>query len=103
MSAQHRFFKGRSTVTNLTEFTSYVFNCMESGVQVDAKYTDFFKTFDRVRYRLLLGKLAKVGFGSSVAWIGFYLTGREQFVKASGSQSKILYVGSGAASPREVI
>jgi hypothetical protein len=36
MSAQHGFFKGRSTVTNLIEFTSYVWNCMENGVHVDA-------------------------------------------------------------------
>jgi hypothetical protein len=33
------FFKGRSTVTNLIEFTSFVLNCMENGVQVDAIYT----------------------------------------------------------------
>jgi hypothetical protein len=32
MSAQHGFFKGRATVTNLIEFTSYVLNCMENGV-----------------------------------------------------------------------
>jgi hypothetical protein len=38
MSAQHGFFKGRSTVPNLIEFTSYVLNCMENGEQVDAIY-----------------------------------------------------------------
>jgi hypothetical protein len=82
MSAQHGFFKGRSTVTNLIEFTSYVLNCMENGVQVDAIYTDFSKAFDKVIHRLLLRKLAKLGFGGSfLAWIGSYLTGREQFVK----------------------
>jgi hypothetical protein len=47
MSAQHGFFKGRSTVTNLLEFTSYVLNCIENGVQVDAIYTDFSKAFDK--------------------------------------------------------
>jgi hypothetical protein len=47
MSARHGFFKGRSFVTNLMEFTSYVLNCMENGVQVDAIYTDFFKAFDK--------------------------------------------------------
>jgi hypothetical protein len=41
MSAQHGFFRGRSTVINLIEFTSYVLGCMENGVQVDAIYTDF--------------------------------------------------------------
>jgi hypothetical protein len=66
MSAQHGFFKGRSTVTKLIEFTSYyVLNCMKNGVQVDAIYTDFSKAFDKVRHRLLLSKLAKLGFGGS--------------------------------------
>jgi hypothetical protein len=46
-SAQHRFFKSRSTVTNLFEFTFYVLNFMENGVQVDAIYTDFSKAFDK--------------------------------------------------------
>jgi hypothetical protein len=102
MSAQHGFFKGRSTVTNLIEFTSYVLNCMENGVQVDAIYTDFSKAFDKVSHRLLLRKLAKLGFGGSfLAWIGSYLTGREQFVKASGSKSRRFSVRSG--SPRVVI
>jgi hypothetical protein len=86
MSAQHGFFKGRSTVTNLTEFTSYVLNCMVNGVQVNAIYTDFFKAFEKVSHMLLLRKLAKLGFGGSfLAWIGSCLTGREQFVTASGS------------------
>jgi hypothetical protein len=62
MSAQHGFFKGRSFVTNLIELTSYVLNCMENGVQVDAIYTDFSKAFDMVSHRLLLRKLAKLGF-----------------------------------------
>jgi hypothetical protein len=89
MSGQHGFFKGRSTVSNLIEFTTYVLNCMENGVQVDAIYTDFSKAFDNVSHRLLLRKLAKLGFGDSfLVWIGSYLLGREQFLKASGSQSR---------------
>jgi hypothetical protein len=56
---------------------------------VDAIYTDFCKAFDKVSHMLLLRKLAKLGFGGSLlAWIGSYLTGRKQFVKASGSQSR---------------
>jgi hypothetical protein len=86
MSAQHGFFKGRSTVTNLIEFTSYVLYCMENGVQVNAISTDFSKAFDKVSHRLLLTNLAKLGFGGSfLAWIRSYLTGREKFVKASSA------------------
>jgi hypothetical protein len=99
MSAQHGFFKSMSTVTNLIEFTSYVLNCMASGVQVDAIYTDFSKAFDKVSHMLLLRKLAKLGFGGSFfAWIGSYMTGREKFLKASGSKSRRF-----PASPRVVI
>jgi hypothetical protein len=90
------FFKGRSTVTNLIEFTSYVLNCMENGAQVDAIYTDFSKAFYKVSHRLLLRKLAKLGFSRNfLAWIRSYLIGREQFVKASGSKSRKFSVRSG--------
>jgi hypothetical protein len=45
---------------------------------------------------LLLKKLAKLGFGGSfLAWIGSYLTDREQFVRASASQSRRFSVRSG--------
>jgi hypothetical protein len=96
MSGQHRFFKGRSTVTNLIEFTSYVLNCMENGVQVDAIYTYFSKAFDKVSHRLLLRKLAKLGFsGNFLAWIGSYLTGCEQFLKTGCFKSSRFSVRSG--------
>jgi hypothetical protein len=63
---------------------------------VDAIYTaDFTKAFDKVTHRLLLRKLAKLGFGGSFfAWIRSYLTGHEQFVEASGSQSRRFSVKS---------
>jgi hypothetical protein len=81
-SAQHGFFKGRSTATNL--------NCMKNGVA--AIYTDFSKAFDK----RLLKRLAKLGFGGSfLAWIGSYLTGHDQFVRASGFQSRRLSVRFG--------
>jgi hypothetical protein len=52
--------------------------------------------FDKVNHRLLLKKLAKLGFGGSfLAWIRSYLTGRKQFLKASGSQSRRFSVRSG--------
>jgi hypothetical protein len=74
MSAQHGFCKGRSTVTNLIEFTSYVLIfCMENGLQVDAIYTDFYKAFDKVSHRLLLRKLAELGFGGSLSLRNFLL------------------------------
>jgi hypothetical protein len=99
MSAQHGFFKGKST--NLIEFTSYLLNCLKNGLQVDAIYTDFSKAFDRVSHMLLLRKLANLGFcGSFLVWIRSYFTGHEQFVKACDSQSRRFSVRSGV--PRVV-
>jgi hypothetical protein len=47
---------------------------------------------------LLLRKLAKLGFGGSfIAWIRSDLTGRKQFMKASGSQSRRFFVRSGVS------
>jgi hypothetical protein len=84
------------TVTNLIEFIYYVLNCMENGVHVDAIYTDSSKAFNKVSHRRLLRKLAKLGFsGSFLACISSYLTDREQFVQASGSQSRRFSVRSG--------
>jgi hypothetical protein len=44
---QHGFFKGRSTVSNLLEYSSLVLKSIEDGCQVDSIYTDFFKAFNK--------------------------------------------------------
>jgi ribonucleases P/MRP protein subunit RPP40 len=91
----HGFFGGRSTVTNLIEFTSFVIDQMEDGIQIDSIYTDFLKAFDKVNHRLLLRKLRKLGFsGNFLSWIESYLTYRRQYVKACGSRSRYLTVRS---------
>ena len=56
------FFKGKSTVTNRLEFTSYVFSNFSSKLQTDDIYTDFSKAFDRVDLGLLLLKLDLIEF-----------------------------------------
>jgi hypothetical protein len=49
---QHGFDKGRSTVLNLLEYSSFVLKSIEDRCQVDSIYTDFSKAFDKVRHRL---------------------------------------------------
>jgi hypothetical protein len=44
--AQHGFVKGRSTVSNLVQFTNGIIGEIEDGWQVDGVYTDFSKAFD---------------------------------------------------------
>jgi hypothetical protein len=55
---QHGFVKGRSTVSNLIEYSTFVLKSIEDGCQVDSIYTDFSKAFDKVRHRLLLDKMS---------------------------------------------
>ena len=52
---------GRSTVTNLLEFSNIAISVVKSGEQLDVKYTDFRKAFDRIQHRILLKKLKKFG------------------------------------------
>lgn len=65
---QHGFFKGRSTSTNLLEFTTSTINSVEQGKQIDVVY--FSKAFDLINHRILLKKLEIIGVHSSLlSWI----------------------------------
>lgn len=59
--AQHGFFRGRSTTTNLVDFVSEVLSSMEAGHQVDALYMDLSKAFDSLNHELLVQKLGRYG------------------------------------------
>ncbi|KAL9917892.1 uncharacterized protein ACN427_000469 [Glossina fuscipes fuscipes] len=74
---QHGLRKGRSTVTNLLEFTCHVFKAFSSGSRTDVIYTDLSKAFDLVNHRLLIFKLQASGFPPYlVKWISSYLHNR---------------------------
>lgn len=93
---QHGFMKGRSTATNLVEFTSFAKKSIEMGFQVDVIFTDFSKAFDKMIHKILLFKLEKLGFNTSILnWIRSYLHKRMQFVKFGSCDSKSFIVSSG--------
>ena len=93
---QHGFVKGRSTLTNLTDYSNYLLKNIENGNQIDAVYTDFSKAFDKINQDLLAYKLDRLGIkGSLIAWIKSYLTGRTQYARYSGCISRPIYVTSG--------
>lgn len=93
---QHGFLRNRSTITNLSIFTSSIFANMENGVQTDAIYTDFSKAFDRVCHNTLILKLNYFGIrGSLLNWIKCYLTNRIQRVKFLDVLSDEVSVSSG--------
>lgn len=95
-SCQHGFVRGRSTCTNLTEFTSFALQSIESGKQVDVVYTDFSKAFDRIHHGILFRKLENLGVHSSLlAWIKSYLTDRSQYIMIQGRHSRVFRVKSG--------
>lgn len=93
---QHGFRKGRSTVTNLIQFTSGIISGFVSGQQTDSVYTDFSKAFDKVNHDLLLYKLSVIGFSSVVLnWFASYLKNREQCVLFKHTYSRSIKVPSG--------
>ena len=95
-SKQHGFTKRRSTVTNLSVYTSYLRTEMAKRRQIDVIYTDFQKAFDRVDHKLLIFKLRKIGIeGAILDWISSYLTNRTQVVKFKNSLSEEINVISG--------
>ena len=48
------FMSGRSTVTNLLEFSNYSISVLESDEPQDVIHTDIRKTFDRLNHSILL-------------------------------------------------
>ena len=93
---QHGFMRGRSTVTNLSVFTNYVYKNLSSNVQVDSVYFDFQTAFDKVDHDLLCLKLAKMNIPPYlVLLLQSYLKNRFQFVNFNGFSSQRYRIGSG--------
>jgi hypothetical protein len=92
---QHGFFKNRSNVTNLLNYTQHLQNNVDSALQTDVIYTDFSKAFDKVCHRDLLNKLKNSGIhGNLLKWIESYLTNRTQRVQLKNCLSKAIPVPS---------
>lgn len=94
---QHGFIKGRSTITNLTEYTSTIMNGMKRHKQVDAIYLDISKAFDSVDTQLMFHKLKLMGLNNQILnWLIEYFDGRQQIVRIDGSiTSNPIHVKSG--------
>lgn len=94
--SQHGFLDGKSTVSNLVEYTSFVRSLLAIGIQCDAVYTDLSSAFDTVDHGLLLFKLERYGVrGPMLEWLRSYLSGRRQKVKFMGCISQEVAVVSG--------
>lgn len=93
---QHGFMPGRSTTTNLVEFTNITMKSIENHQQVDTIYTDFSKAFDSIDHKRVLMKLDTFGFSSMfVKWFHSYLMDRHQIVEIGGEKSNPIRATSG--------
>ncbi|KAJ3652415.1 hypothetical protein Zmor_018383 [Zophobas morio] len=93
---QHGFVQGRSTTTNLMEFTQFVSSALDNRQQVDAVYTDLTKAFDTVHHCILLKKLKQYGFCDAMGdLMKSFMFSRYQFVECSGSKSDLFHAKSG--------
>lgn len=81
---------------HLLSFSSFLFDNIDNGVQVDAVYTDFCKAFDKVDHKLLLDKIAFNGIrGNLLRWFASYISNRCQRVVINGHRSRSTEVTSG--------
>lgn len=93
---QHGFVSGRSTVSNLLVYKSYICDAFDKRLQVDSIYTDFSKAFDKVSHSILIQKLSRYGIhGSLLRWIASYICNRSQMVAIKGFLSDPISVTSG--------
>lgn len=93
---QHGFMRGRSTTTNLMDFTHFALKGIAEGEQVDVLYTDFSKAFDRVNHQLLAEKLYSYNIPQNMLnWITSYLDQRLMYVQYANSVSDDFLVESG--------
>ena len=94
--SQHGFRKNRSCLTQLISHVDHIYNCLNSGNEVDVIYLDFAKAFDKVDHNVLLAKMRKYGIhGHVYKWIQEFLTNREQTVVVEGMKSSFHLVISG--------
>lgn len=93
---QHGFIKKRSTATNLLCLNINITKALKSNKQLDVIYTDFAKAFDTVNFKILLSKLAKLGFCPRLlSWINSYLSERLLYIKYKSTYSNSFHSTSG--------
>lgn len=94
---QHGFVSGKSTVTNLTEYTYTLLKDMSTHKQIEAIYLDLCKAFDSVTVDSLLHKLRIMDLHPRILnWINEYFKGRQQLVRiGSNTTSSPIDVTSG--------
>lgn len=85
---QHGFCMGKSTLTNLLEFTDYITQNIMNGGQIDTVLMDLSKAFDKICHSILLYKLSQLQINPrTINLIKSYLQNRTQIVCVYGEKS----------------
>jgi hypothetical protein len=95
-ASQFGFLPGRSCMTQLLEFVTWITTVINDADCADVVYLDLKKAFDRVPKLRLLAKLQSYGIsGDLLGWICSFLSDRTQFVVINDSKSAPYSVTSG--------
>ena len=93
---QFGFISGRSTSLQLREVLDKWIEAIDKGTDVDVKYMNFQKAFDKVPHKRLIGKAKNYVLDNPLLeWIEDFLTGRTQRESINGSTSDWKEVTSG--------
>ena len=93
---QHGSTKGRSTVTQLLQQQSDIFEILENGDNCEVLYLDFAKAYDKIDHIIMIKKLRMIGIqGQLLNWIEHWLRNRHQRVRIENNLSQPTPVLSG--------
>ena len=91
--AQHGFFSGKSTQTQLLECINDWTKGLDSRNSIDVFYLDISKAFDTVSHPKLLKKLTSYGISGNLhKWISDFLSNRTQFVSVKNARSYLTFI-----------
>ena len=80
--AQHGFTNGRSTITNLLQFDTYISECIAAELPYDIVMFDFCNAFDKTLHQCVIDAAASYDLISkAIKWIESFLTGRTRPVR----------------------
>ena len=93
---QHRFRKGKSTVSAIAAFFNELYKNINENKNSYIIYLDLKKAFDTIMYTKLIHKLHYLGMDElTLKWFESYLTGRQQCVKPNDLTSNTLPITYG--------
>ena len=86
---QHGFIPGKSCITQELEILEEIADALDQGFDIDIKYLDYTKAFDKIPNKHIVKKLWGYGIrGEIYSWIENFLSNRIQRVAVNGCFSR---------------